>query len=61
MMDGVCCFCGRTVERSGLNPCTLSIVTAADESQEWPCHARCLRERMAELPYADGLISDERL
>ena len=49
----------QAVEAGVQDPCTLSIVTAKGEEQSWPCHARCFRLRLADLPYSDAIICDE--
>ena len=57
-IEGVCCFCNESIDRAGLDPCTLSISTSGDGWQSWPCHAACYRERLGDLPYARELFED---
>jgi hypothetical protein len=59
MRKGVCCFCSKLVELRGPDPCTLTIATSGDESQSWPCHAACYRERLGDLPYSAALFEDD--
>ncbi len=53
---GPCCFCGRDIEKSSVDPCSVSVETSGGKWQVWKCHALCFRERLAELPEAPGLF-----
>jgi hypothetical protein len=59
MKNGVCCFCAKVVDESGLDPCTLSIATNAEGSQSWPYHAACYLERLGNLPYGRKLFETD--
>lgn len=52
-------LCSEPVETGGQDPCELSIFTVEGQDQSWPCHARCFRDRLLYLPYADAIIRDE--
>jgi hypothetical protein len=59
LREGICCFCLEPVETGGQDPSELSMVTVEGQDQSWPCHARCFRDRLSYLPYADAIITDE--
>jgi hypothetical protein len=61
-MDGItvkfgpCCFCGRDIEETGVDPCSVKVETLGGKWQVWKCHASCFRQKLAELPEAPGLF-----
>ena len=52
---GPCCFCGRDVPGTVVDPCSVKVETATKNWQVWFCHASCFKERLANRP--DGLFS----
>jgi hypothetical protein len=47
--SGVCCFCGKSVEPNGVDPCSVVVeTTVKGQWQFWYCHAACFRERLAD-------------
>jgi hypothetical protein len=53
---GPCCFCGRDIAKTSIDPCRVSVVTADGKPQFWACHGACFRERLADPPEAPGLF-----
>ena len=53
---GPCCLCGRDIEESGTDPCSLTVETSGGKWQVWKCHASCFQQKLAELPEAPGLF-----
>ena len=53
---GPCCFCGRDIEESGTNPCSVTVETSSGKWQVWKCHGACFRQKLAELREAPGLF-----
>jgi hypothetical protein len=53
---GPCCFCGEAVEKSGKDPCRVTVETDGGKWQVWTCHGACFRARLCELPEAPGLF-----
>jgi hypothetical protein len=43
---GPCCFCGKPIESSDIDPCSVTITTKKDHWQVWYCHSACFRERL---------------
>lgn len=52
-MEFECCFCGKNIESSKINPCIISILTNFDKSkerqysQDFFCHITCFKEKIA--------------
>jgi hypothetical protein len=44
---GPCCFCGREIEKSKVDPCRVTVETSKDKWQVWFCHAQCFKSRIA--------------
>jgi hypothetical protein len=42
----VCCFCGKEIEHSSPDPCTIELKTSRDmdEAQQLACHAECMNQ-----------------
>jgi hypothetical protein len=40
---GPCVFCGRDVPESNVDPCRVTVETAAGLWQVWTCHSACFR------------------
>jgi hypothetical protein len=53
---GPCCFCGRDIEKTSVDPCGVTVETSGGKWQVWKCHASCFRQKLAELPEAPGLF-----
>jgi hypothetical protein len=47
---GPCCFCGKEIEGTEIDPCRVTVSTAKEEWQIWYCHGACFKERLIELP-----------
>ncbi|MFZ1702000.1 MAG: hypothetical protein WBO10_14015 [Pyrinomonadaceae bacterium] len=43
---GPCCFCGKDILESPIDPCTISVETAGEKWQVWFCHAACFKSRL---------------
>ena len=43
---GPCCFCGREIEGSDVDPCSVTVTTSGEYWQVWSCHGACFRERL---------------
>jgi hypothetical protein len=43
---GPCCFCGISIETTGVDPCRVIVEPAAGGFQVWSCHAACFTERL---------------
>ena len=43
---GPCCFCGKDIQPSDIDPCRVSVETASGKWQVWFCHSACFRDRM---------------
>jgi len=53
---GPCCFCGLQIADSAIDPCRVSVETASGKLQWWFCHAKCFKQRLANLPQAPGFF-----
>jgi hypothetical protein len=54
---GPCCFCGRGIEKTEVDPCRVTVATAEEGKWEvWACHGSCFREKLADTPEAPGLF-----
>lgn len=42
----LCCFCGKLIEETDVDPCTVRVATVQDQWQVWFCHSACFRERI---------------
>ena len=47
---GPCCFCGKAIEESKVDPCRVTVSTKDDKWQVWFCHSDCFKTRIAEHP-----------
>jgi hypothetical protein len=52
----MCCFCGKSVDRTATDPCRVTVETAEGKEQIWYSHGACYRERLANLPDAPDLF-----
>ena len=43
---GPCCFCGKDIIESDIDPCRVTVETHVDKWQVWHCHATCFSERL---------------
>jgi hypothetical protein len=55
---GLCCFCGKEIEKRGSDPCRVVVTPAEREDrwQVWFCHGACFRLHLATLPDAPGFF-----
>ena len=53
---GPCCLCGEPIEKSEIDPCSLTVSTVKDKWQVWYCHAACFRIRLTDDPELRGLF-----
>lgn len=53
---GPCCFCGDWIEEAAPDPCRVTVETSEGKWQVWFTHAKCFRERIAEIPDAPGFL-----
>jgi hypothetical protein len=53
---GPCCFCAKDVERTGPDPCSVQVTTAAEKWQVWTCHGACFKAALAAPPEAPSLF-----
>lgn len=51
--NGPCCFCGKMIEDSDVDPCSVKVETAGGKWQVWCCHALCFKALIAETPHID--------
>lgn len=51
---GPCCFCNQQISASDVDPCAVTVTTAAEKWQVWYCHAACFRDRLSKRP--DGFF-----
>jgi hypothetical protein len=50
---GPCCFCGKEIQETDVDPCEVTVTPNGGKWQSWSCHAKCFRERLAD-PYPDA-------
>ena len=43
---GPCCFCGKEIEKTEVDPCSVTVETAKEKWQVWSCHADCFKSRV---------------
>jgi hypothetical protein len=53
---GPCCFCGFEIFADAIDPCRLTVSTAAEKWQVWFCHAGCFKQRLFDSPETAGLF-----
>jgi hypothetical protein len=46
-LGGPCCFCGKGIERTAVDPCAVSVETEEGLTEVWFCHGSCFKERLA--------------
>ena len=51
--NGPCCFCGAMIDGSDVDPCRVTVETAAERWQVWFCHAVCFKERITSNEFVD--------
>ena len=47
VVPGPCCFCGEDIQPSAVDPCRVSVETAAGKWQVWCCHSACFKGVLA--------------
>jgi len=47
---GPCCFCGKDIAPTEIDPCNVQVTTQMDRWQMWFCHALCFKQRLAHMP-----------
>ncbi len=50
---GPCCFCGRDIAVSEIDPCTVTVENAQEKWQTWFCHAECFKNRIVKQADTD--------
>jgi hypothetical protein len=50
---GPCCFCGALIAATEVDPCRVTVETAAERWQVWFCHSDCFRHRLIDHPEID--------
>jgi hypothetical protein len=45
-LGGPCCFCGKRIEHTAVDPCAVSVETEEGLTEAWFCHGRCFKERL---------------
>jgi hypothetical protein len=50
---GPCCFCGKQIEPTNIDPCRVQVTTDTGKWQVWYCHASCFKERIVHLSEID--------
>jgi hypothetical protein len=55
---GPCCFCGKTIEKQGKDPCQITVEPndGDDKWQVWYCHGACFKSHLAVLPDVPGFF-----
>jgi hypothetical protein len=53
---GPCCFCGKSIAQSEIDPCRLTIETEQEKWQTWFCHGACFKARLSQRPELIGLF-----
>ncbi len=53
---GPCCFCGRDISPSEIDPCSVTVSTRGTKWQVWYCHADCFKDRLNSEPKFIGLF-----
>jgi len=53
IFGGPYCLCGKNIEPSELDPCRVTVETAAGLWQVWFCHAACFKSRIARSDLVD--------
>jgi hypothetical protein len=43
---GPCCFCGKQIEATEVDPCRVTVETSRGMWQVWFCHADCFKSRI---------------
>jgi len=44
---GPCCFCGRDIAKTDVDPCRVTVETSKGKWQVWYCHAACFKNRIS--------------
>ena len=50
---GPCCFCGRSIEPTDVDPLKVSVQTSREKWQVWFAHARCFKDRLVKSGEVD--------
>ena len=53
----LCCFCGKDIAVTAIDPCRVVVETGTNEWQAWYCHALCFKERLTDPPDGPGLFA----
>ena len=38
-----CCFCAKEIEKTEIDPCSISVATDNGRKQFWSCHSACFK------------------
>jgi len=47
---GPCCFCGKNIVSTNIDPCRITVETTSEKWQVWFCHGKCFKERIVDHP-----------
>ena len=47
---GPCCFCGREITSTEIDPCRITVETQAEKWQVWFCHSACFKAHLVNDP-----------
>lgn len=50
---GPCCFCGDEIAANEIDPCSVTVETAAKKWQMWFCHSTCFKNEIVTDSYMD--------
>src|SRR5688572_24017079 len=48
--NGPCCFCGKFIDDTAVDPCSVMVQTKGGLWQVWYCHSACFKSLIAENP-----------
>jgi hypothetical protein len=51
--NGPCPFCGKLIESSDVDPCSITVTTSQEKWQTWFCHAACFKGKIVENEILD--------
>jgi hypothetical protein len=53
IFGGPCCFCGKEIEETQIDPCRITVETKNGLWQVWFGHSSCFKERISDNDYLD--------
>jgi hypothetical protein len=54
---GPCCFCSMPILATNVDPCRVTVETAAGMWQVWFSHSSCFKERLSDRPDHTGTFA----